>query len=63
MEDWQWRVYMSLVAITVFVIPAIIITLCYVVIVRTIWSKSQILSPIRRQENGKGKIIGTFLKE
>ncbi|KAL1116576.1 hypothetical protein AAG570_005048, partial [Ranatra chinensis] len=38
-EQWQWQVYMTLVAVALFVIPAIVITACYAVIVSTIWRK------------------------
>ncbi|KAL1131500.1 hypothetical protein AAG570_011117 [Ranatra chinensis] len=41
----QWQVYMSLVAVSLFVIPAFVITACYTVIVYTIWSKSNHMSP------------------
>lgn len=38
-EAWRWQVYMSLVAATLFAFPAVIITACYAIIVRTIWVK------------------------
>jgi neuropeptide S receptor 1 len=44
-EQWQWQLYMTLVAITLFVLPALIISACYTVIVSTIWSKSKQLTP------------------
>jgi hypothetical protein len=40
---------MTLVAVTVFVIPAFIITACYTIIVFTIWSKSKLLTPTTRK--------------
>ncbi|XP_071518344.1 cardioacceleratory peptide receptor-like [Panulirus ornatus] len=43
-EPWQWKVYMTLVALTVFVFPTVIITACYAIIVYTIWSKSKIMT-------------------
>ncbi|XP_063230519.1 cardioacceleratory peptide receptor-like [Bacillus rossius redtenbacheri] len=43
-EPWQWQVYMTLVALTLFVGPALIISACYTVIVSTIWSKSRQLT-------------------
>ncbi|KAF5298330.1 hypothetical protein FQR65_LT01108, partial [Abscondita terminalis] len=46
LKPWQWRVYMTLVALALFFVPAIIITACYTVIVWTIWSKSKLLIPI-----------------
>ncbi|KAL7299179.1 hypothetical protein TKK_0007775 [Trichogramma kaykai] len=36
-DDW-WRVYMTLVALTLFFLPALIISACYAIIVKTIWS-------------------------
>ncbi|CAG9825079.1 unnamed protein product [Phaedon cochleariae] len=44
--QWQWKVYMTLVALVLFVIPALIISACYAVIVWTIWTKSKLLIPI-----------------
>lgn len=35
----QWRVYMSLVSLALFIAPTIIIGGCYLVIVATIWSQ------------------------
>ncbi|CAB3365950.1 Hypothetical predicted protein, partial [Cloeon dipterum] len=40
-EAWQWQLYMTLVAFTLFVIPALIITACYTVIVITIWRQGR----------------------
>ncbi|KAK7579599.1 hypothetical protein V9T40_000228 [Parthenolecanium corni] len=39
-NKWQWKCYMTLVACAVFLAPALIIIVCYTVIVCTIWSKS-----------------------
>lgn len=56
-HQWHWQLYMTLVAVTVFVIPALIITACYTVIVFTIWSKSKLLTPgakrARHMKNGE----------
>jgi neuropeptide S receptor 1 len=38
-DAWRWQVYMTLVATTLFFIPAVIITMCYAIIVKTIWDK------------------------
>ncbi|KAF5297808.1 hypothetical protein FQA39_LY11957 [Lamprigera yunnana] len=46
LKPWQWRVYMTLVALSLFFVPAVIITGCYAVIVWTIWSKSKLLIPM-----------------
>ena len=34
---WQWQVYMSLVSLSIFIIPALIIAVCYTTITVTIW--------------------------
>nr|CAD7393268.1 unnamed protein product [Timema cristinae] len=47
-EPWQWQLYMTSVAVALFIIPAIIISACYTVIVVTIWSKSKVLTPTGR---------------
>jgi hypothetical protein len=44
-QPWQWQTYMTLVAVSLFVVPAIIISGCYTIIVQTIWSKSKNLAP------------------
>jgi neuropeptide S receptor 1 len=36
---------MTLVAVILFVVPALIISACYTVIVSTIWSKSKQMTP------------------
>ena len=40
-QPWQWKVYMTLVALTLFIIPAVIIAGCYIHIVITIWNKGK----------------------
>ncbi|XP_045111027.1 cardioacceleratory peptide receptor-like isoform X3 [Portunus trituberculatus] len=41
---WQWKLYMTLVALTVFLFPTVIIAACYAVIVYTIWSKGKVMT-------------------
>ncbi|KAH7940395.1 hypothetical protein HPB51_028738 [Rhipicephalus microplus] len=43
LELWQWQVYMTLVAGSLFFIPAFLIAACYSIIVYTIWKRSKIL--------------------
>lgn len=50
-EPWQWQLYMTLVCVTLFVGPALIISACYTVIVSTIWAKSKQLSPNPKYRN------------
>lgn len=45
MEPWQWKVYITLVATSLFFIPAIIIAACYTIIVTTIWKKGRSMNP------------------
>ncbi|XP_052901753.1 cardioacceleratory peptide receptor-like [Anopheles moucheti] len=44
-DPFRWQVYMCWVAASLFVIPAFIISACYVIIIRTIWSKGSMLGP------------------
>lgn len=60
-EPWRWQIYMSLVSTAVFVIPALIISACYAIIVRTIWAKGAIYTgPAERSRgsNGNGSVGG-----
>ncbi len=40
---WQWQLYLTLVAVSLLVLPALLIFACYIVIVRTIWVQSAAL--------------------
>ncbi|XP_058453297.1 cardioacceleratory peptide receptor [Malaya genurostris] len=51
-EPWRWQVYMCWVATSLFVLPALIISACYAIIVKTIWAKGAILGPTDRTRNG-----------
>ncbi|XP_052870210.1 cardioacceleratory peptide receptor-like [Anopheles cruzii] len=51
-DAWRWQLYMCWVSGSLFVIPALIISACYAIIVRTIWSKGTILGPTDRAHNG-----------
>lgn len=37
----KWRIYMTLVSFTLFLVPTVIITGCYIIIVVTIWNNAQ----------------------
>lgn len=37
---WAWKLYFTLVATAVFIIPAILIAICYIIIVVIIWKRS-----------------------
>ncbi|XP_037949494.1 cardioacceleratory peptide receptor [Teleopsis dalmanni] len=40
-----WQIYMSLVSATLFAFPALIISACYAIIVKTIWAKGSVFVP------------------
>ena len=40
-EQWQWQIYVTLISIALFFIPAILISACYIIIVMTIWKKGK----------------------
>ncbi len=50
-EPWKWMLYMSLVSIILFFIPALIISLCYVIIVKTIFEKGTYMAPKDKRKN------------
>jgi len=51
-DEWKWQLYMTIVSLTIFVIPAILIAACYIIIVCTIWKKGrQIKTNHRNQRN------------
>ena len=55
---WQWRLYMTLVSLTLFVIPALLISACYIVIVVTIWNKGKdIRMPQQERTNATEVLI------
>jgi neuropeptide S receptor len=43
-EEWHWKLYMTLVSVSLLVLPALLIFACYIVIVRTIWVQSGALT-------------------
>ncbi|XP_017079801.1 cardioacceleratory peptide receptor [Drosophila eugracilis] len=47
-----WQIYMCLVAFSLFVLPALVISACYAVIVKTIWTNGSIFLPTDRTGNG-----------
>ncbi|XP_060590727.1 cardioacceleratory peptide receptor-like [Ruditapes philippinarum] len=40
-ETWHWQLYTTLVALTAFIIPALIIVICYSIILFVIWDKGR----------------------
>ncbi|XP_074604584.1 cardioacceleratory peptide receptor-like isoform X2 [Brevipalpus obovatus] len=51
----HWQIYVTLIFVSVFLIPAIIISACYSLIVHTIWKESRLMGSSRkrlRQLNG-----------
>ncbi|XP_021367847.1 cardioacceleratory peptide receptor-like isoform X2 [Mizuhopecten yessoensis] len=41
-KPWMWKVYITLIAILLLIIPAVIIAFCYIFIVIVIWRKSSL---------------------
>ncbi|KAJ8981893.1 hypothetical protein NQ317_007285 [Molorchus minor] len=39
-DQWKWKLYMTLVSLTLFALPAGLISTCYAIIIITIWTKS-----------------------
>ncbi|XP_038115973.1 cardioacceleratory peptide receptor [Culex quinquefasciatus] len=55
----RWQLYMCWVATSLFVVPAFIISACYVIIIKTIWSKGSMLGPVGgkfRYRNGSADL-------
>ncbi|XP_076443669.1 cardioacceleratory peptide receptor-like [Babylonia areolata] len=46
-EAWQWQAYLTPIAVTLFIIPAFIICICYVIIITIIWRSSHLLRETR----------------
>ena len=44
-EQWHWKLYMTLVALSLFFLPTMIIASCYAVIVATVWHKGRAMAP------------------
>jgi neuropeptide S receptor 1 len=65
---WQWQLYLTLVAVSLLVLPALLIFACYIVIVRTIWVQSAALtmassSPSHRSAPRTGSAAVAMLDE
>ncbi|XP_064647230.1 cardioacceleratory peptide receptor-like isoform X2 [Lineus longissimus] len=60
-ETWHWQVYITLIAISLFIIPAIIIAVCYGIIIFIVWVKSRDLLP--KKKSKKSKTNGTILDD
>lgn len=50
-SQWKWQLYMTLVSLTIFVIPAILIATCYIIIVCTIWKKGRQIKTNHRNQH------------
>ncbi|XP_037089358.1 cardioacceleratory peptide receptor-like isoform X2 [Pollicipes pollicipes] len=42
-DSFEWRLYLTLISLALFIIPAIIIMSCYSIILCTLWSKGRML--------------------
>lgn len=54
-EPWCWQIYMTLVSLALFIVPALIISLCYAIIVKTIWEKGTYLAPKKKKQKSREK--------
>ncbi|XP_061398716.1 cardioacceleratory peptide receptor [Musca vetustissima] len=55
----SWQIYMGLVSATLFAFPALIISACYAIIVKTIWAKGSIFVPAERSGFGNNSATTT----
>ncbi|XP_054166622.1 cardioacceleratory peptide receptor-like [Oppia nitens] len=55
LKQWQWKIYITLVATSLFFFPAVIISLCYSIIVHTIWAKSKTMTFPKVANKSKSK--------
>ena len=57
-ENWHWMIFMTIASLLVFIIPAIIIAVCYIAIVCTIWNKGKetALMPANGNNNGNAMV-------
>ena len=60
-EQWHWMVFMTVASLLVFIIPAIIIAVCYIAIVCTIWNKGKetALMPAANGNNNGNAMVTT----
>ncbi|XP_035702446.1 cardioacceleratory peptide receptor isoform X2 [Folsomia candida] len=54
LSDLGWKIYITMVSFAVFIIPALIITICYTIMVHTIWTQSRILTPQGNKNTSNG---------
>lgn len=62
LQPWQWQVYITLVAISLFLIPAVIIASCYSVIVCIIWQKGRAMIPMPKSSNKTSSVRTTMFQ-
>ena len=57
-QQWHWMIFMTIASLLVFIIPAIIIAVCYIAIVCTIWNKGKesALMPANGNNNGHAMV-------
>nr|XP_023024502.1 cardioacceleratory peptide receptor-like isoform X1 [Leptinotarsa decemlineata] len=54
-DQWKWQLYVTLVSISVFGVPAIIISACYAIIIVTIWTKSAATYQVYKKKGNDGR--------
>ncbi|ELU12393.1 hypothetical protein CAPTEDRAFT_136071, partial [Capitella teleta] len=52
-EPWHWKVYITILAFALFILPAIIISTCYIIIVIVIWSKGNVSTTSNKRQLSK----------
>ncbi|XP_058801461.1 cardioacceleratory peptide receptor-like [Phymastichus coffea] len=60
--DTNWRIYVTIISITVFFVPTVIISACYIVIVWTIWSQSRALRQDQTRDTRRASSRGLILR-
>lgn len=56
LEEWQWRVYITLVFISLFFVPFIVISSCYWIICSTIWRKGRYMTDLPETSSPKSVV-------
>ena len=60
-HQWQWKFFLTVASLLIFIIPAILIAVCYIAIVCTIWNKGKetALMPATSNGNNNGNEMVT----
>ncbi|GAB1600926.1 cardioacceleratory peptide receptor [Argonauta hians] len=61
-EQWHWMVYITVLAVGLFIIPTIIIIICYTSILYVIWNQGKMLQSLEHSRNGRHTWRNTLTK-